>query len=516
MALGVGYKIKTLFGKATAEVMKMILPPMVHREDIADAIGYVENAGVPSAVVPDFIGQVLFDTSNTTWYKAFGVSAGNWSALGDPGITAAELDALDGAVAANATTGKAAILGTNGAVQFGGSVTAVGSFIIGNADLSEADMEKLDGITDGAGAASKAMVNDSAGNYTAPDGGYIKPSIATVALAGTGATAADATVIADQNNALTGADGVKGAALPAAAAGLEIRAVNTSLNYPALVWPLSGGNDLINEQEANTPFLVGPREEVVFVATSATQWYVRNAVASAALAPPTQKFTLLEDFFGTWAIGDAGPADTWSTTAGSGTATQVATTVANSINGEVTIKSASDDGATSANSTSITGINLGWKASSGGLAIEARVKIDDITGAAFFVGFTDAISTTVNLPVFLNAADIDSDAADACGVGYDTDGTTAQFFHGGVKGGTDTVPAYSGTAPVNGTYVTLRVEVSAAGAVRGFVNGVAIGVAVANAITAATAVTPCVVVSNRAAAQRVLTIDYIKVEQNRA
>jgi hypothetical protein len=227
------------------------------------------------------------------------------------------------------------------------------------------------------------------------------------------------------------------------------------------------------------------------------------------------KFTLFDDFYGTWAIGDAGPADTWSTTAGSGTGNQVATTVAASLGGTVTLKSASDDGANGANSSTFTGINLGFKANSGGLAMEVRVKLDAITAAALFVGFTDTISTTVELPIFLNGVDIDSDATDACGIIFDTDGTTAQWCHGGVKNNTDTAPAYSGTAPVADTYVILRVEVSAAGAVQGFVNGVAIGNPVANAVTATTALTPAIVVSNRGAAQRIATIDYIKVEQNR-
>ena len=58
----------------------------------------------------------------------------------------------------NATfLGNAAIDGTITAL---GSVTA-GSFVIGSADMSEADLEKLDGITNGTAAASKAVVLDS-------------------------------------------------------------------------------------------------------------------------------------------------------------------------------------------------------------------------------------------------------------------------------------------------------------------------------------------------------------------
>jgi hypothetical protein len=230
--------------------------------------------------------------------------------------------------------------------------------------------------------------------------------------------------------------------------------------------------------------------------------------------PSTGKFVLMDHFFGTWAIGDAGPADTWSSTAGSGTGTEVATTVANSINGTVTMKSSSDDGANSANTTLITGINLGWKANQGGLSMEARIKVDAITAVAIFVGFTDTISTTVELPIFLASADLDSDATDACGVIFDTDATTDQWCHGGVKNGTDTTPAFSGSAPAADTYVVVRVEVSAAGAVQGFIDGKAIGNPVANAVTATTALTPCVAVSSRSAAQRILTADYIWVQQN--
>jgi hypothetical protein len=231
--------------------------------------------------------------------------------------------------------------------------------------------------------------------------------------------------------------------------------------------------------------------------------------------PSTGKFVLVEDFFGTWAIGDAGPADTWSTTAGAGTANAVATTVANSINGEVTLKSASDDGTHAQNCSTLTGINLGWKANQGGLSMEARLKISDVSEAVMFVGFTDTISTTVELPIFLVTTAIDSDATDACGIGYDVDGTTKQFFHGGVKNNTDTTPAYSGGAPADDTYFVVRVEVSAAGSVQGFINGVAIGDPVANAVTATVAVTPAIVIGNRSANQVTATIDYIWVQQNR-
>lgn len=229
---------------------------------------------------------------------------------------------------------------------------------------------------------------------------------------------------------------------------------------------------------------------------------------------PAASFTLIEDFYGTWAIGDAGPADTWSTTAGAGTGNEAATTVAASINGEVTLKSASDDGTHAQNNTTFTGINLGYKANSGGLSMSARVKLDAITDAYMFVGFTDTISTTVECPIFMNAAVLDSDAADACGIVFDTDATIDAFTLGGVKAGTDTDPLVSSEVPVADTYVTLRVDVDEDGTVTGYVDGVSIG-SVENAVTVDVGLTPAVIVGNRGAAQRVLTMDWIRTAQNR-
>ncbi len=228
------------------------------------------------------------------------------------------------------------------------------------------------------------------------------------------------------------------------------------------------------------------------------------------------KFVFKDDFYGTWLITDAaqGPGDFWSATAGAGTGNQTATTVAASLNGHITIKSASDDGTNAQNGTMLTGINLGWKTNSGGLAIEARLKVDAITDVHVGVGFTDTISTTVELPIFMNAADLDSDATDAFGVIFDTDATNAKWTVGGVANGTDVTPTISTLAPVADTFVIVRVEATAAGVITGYINGTSIG-SVSSGVTVTTALTPYITVNNRGAAQRVVTIDYVKVEQNR-
>jgi len=199
---------------------------------------------------------------------------------------------------------------------------------------------------------------------------------------------------------------------------------------------------------------------------------------------------------------------------GGGTANAVAVVAGEG--GNLSITTSSADDASIANSGSgISGQNLNWRADSGGLVAECMLQIDDITNAMIFFGFTDAIASTVEAPIFLVAADIDSDATNACGILYDTDGTTEEWCHGGVKADTDTVPAFSGTAPVNATDVTLRVEVSALGGVRGFIDGVAIGVEVAAAVTITTPLVPVIFVTNRDAAARVVLVDYLYVQSNR-
>ena len=56
-----------------------------------------------------------------------------------------------------------------GNATFNGTVTAAGSFIIGSADMSEADLEQLDGITAGTGSASKCFVADASGHFAMQD-----------------------------------------------------------------------------------------------------------------------------------------------------------------------------------------------------------------------------------------------------------------------------------------------------------------------------------------------------------
>ena len=84
-------------------------------------------------------GNYTFDTS------------GNVSGLGTVGC---------GAITSTGASTLGSISSV-GAVTSTGTITAGSSFVIGSADLNEADMEKLDGITDGTAAANKALVLDA-------------------------------------------------------------------------------------------------------------------------------------------------------------------------------------------------------------------------------------------------------------------------------------------------------------------------------------------------------------------
>ena len=55
-------------------------------------------------------------------------------------------------------------LNISGAITSAGNITTGGSFIIGSASINETDLEKIDGITNGAGAANKALVLDASAN----------------------------------------------------------------------------------------------------------------------------------------------------------------------------------------------------------------------------------------------------------------------------------------------------------------------------------------------------------------
>jgi hypothetical protein len=141
-------------------------------------------------------------------------------------------------------------------------------------------------VEGGVGAASKAVVLNSSGNYTMPDGGFMDLSNAAIAALGTAQSSF--AVIADQINAVTGADGTKGVALPAASSGRAIFILNTSQTLTLPVSPINSGNDQINSLTTGTGvFTMGPARGAWFFPVSATQWYVTGD--AAIVGTPTEQ-----------------------------------------------------------------------------------------------------------------------------------------------------------------------------------------------------------------------------------
>jgi len=144
-------------------------------------------------------------------------------------------------------------------------------------DIAASDLAKIDGITNGTGVASKALVLDSSGNVAMPATGAI--ALSRAALAATGTDATNAAPILTQVAAVTLADGTTGVALPAAATTTgPIYVINTVLTSGAdlKVYPVNGGNDNINGGSEDAHFTMGPGAAAWFIPTSATQWYVSD------------------------------------------------------------------------------------------------------------------------------------------------------------------------------------------------------------------------------------------------
>ena len=90
--------------------------------------------------------------------EASGVVTATGFTIGDAEIVEAELETIDGVTAGTVAASKAVVVDSNKDIGDFRNVTATGSFIIGSADMNETDLEKLDGITNGTIAANKAVV----------------------------------------------------------------------------------------------------------------------------------------------------------------------------------------------------------------------------------------------------------------------------------------------------------------------------------------------------------------------
>jgi len=185
------------------------------------------------------------------------------------------------------------------------------------------------------------------------------------------------------------------------------------------------------------------------------------------------------------------------------------------LNGTVvhTTTAVNDDWATLAH-------GLNWTATRA-CGIEARLNLDVATLCTIELGFNDALTEAQGSAFddynLTGAALPTPVAADAVIIGFDPLDSAANFPNFTAVNVINTVaPAATDLAvlPVGGTFYVLKVQLDAAGNAYYYVNGVLLATHLL-AITPADPLTPWITIRNKAANIRLLTVDYVKVWQNR-
>jgi hypothetical protein len=102
-------KLKSI-GRATVVIMSAMIAPLVGRDELADRLGYTENAGAPTSMTPEYVGQWVFDTTNLQWYVAVSTTLNGWAAFGSPGGGIFKTQAAPAAKTTSATLTAAELL----------------------------------------------------------------------------------------------------------------------------------------------------------------------------------------------------------------------------------------------------------------------------------------------------------------------------------------------------------------------------------------------------------------------
>lgn len=155
---------------------------------------------------------------------------------------------------------------------------------------------------------------------------------------------------------------------------------------------------------------------------------------------------------------------------------------------------------------------LQWQASNGGLFIEARFKLSQITEAYCFFGFTDVV--TLEAPVISagSANTLTTNASDGVGFMFDTRMTADTWWLTGVAANTDATAQNTTYAPVADTYAQFRIELGTDGSAVFYYNGKQVGTKMTGAVTAATDLTPTFAVGKLSTATSITAdVDYIAI-----
>lgn len=157
-----------------------------------------------------------------------------------------------------------------------------------------------------------------------------------------------------------------------------------------------------------------------------------------------------------------------------------------------------------------------FKPADGGVYLEARFKMADITTGAVYCGWSETLdATTPVMPAeFATATMTYNGSGGIIGLQFDSDGTTddwrAVFGDGGaVNSSADANGTRANEAAVNDEYDVVRVYVSTDGNGEVYLNSRLIK-AVNSVVTPADVGWMCLGIENRSAAASVLEVDYMK------
>ncbi len=208
-------------------------------------------------------------------------------------------------------------------------------------------------------------------------------------------------------------------------------------------------------------------------------------------------------------------ADQWNIVEGTDSATSDAAILAGGVGGVLRFTTGDAGTGLAADLVQATQA-LQWKANSGGLCIEARFKLSQITEAYGFFGFTDVVTLEAPIISAGSADTITTTATDAVGFMFDTRMTTDNWWMVGVANDVDATKVDLGAAPVADTYAVFRIELTAAGVATFYYNGVA-KARMTGAVTPTVALTPTFAVGKLSTATSITAdLDYFHVAALRA
>ena len=191
------------------------------------------------------------------------------------------------------------------------------------------------------------------------------------------------------------------------------------------------------------------------------------------LGPLQEKKKHFKDHF----IGDALDTNLWTATL-PGTSDTIA--ISEVAGGEVLITTGTVDDDSCMLSTAII-----WNGTRNAVA-EARITMDDVSGTALFVGFTDAKDEANNSIAIHYAADaLTTVATEAVGFVIDADHATSSIMCASVDSDVDGTPVDTAIDWADGETRNLRISIDTAGKAIFYINGTPVA-QIAAAVTAAT------------------------------